>query len=127
MAKKEFTYKGKTMEELKKLSMNELAELLPSGKRRKIRRGFTEQEKILLKNLRAGKQNVKTHCRDMIILPEMMGMIIKVYKGKEYAVVTIEPDMIGHCLGEFALTRSRVTHSAPGIGATRSSASLSVK
>ncbi len=127
MAKKEFTYKGKTAEELQKLSANEIAQLLPSRRRRTIKRGFTEQQKILLEKLKKNGKNIKTHCRDMIIIPEMFGKTIKVYQGKEWVPVNIEPDMIGHCLGEFALTRKKVAHSAPGIGATRSSASLSVK
>ena len=127
MAKKEFTFKGKTTEELQKMSINELAQLLTARQRRTIKRGFTEQQKILLKKLRANEKNIETQCRDMIILPEMIGKIIKVHRGKEFIPVSIEPDMIGHCLGEFALTRKKVAHSAPGIGATRSSASLSVK
>lgn len=127
MAKKEFTFKGKTVEELKKMSLNELAQLMSSRQRRIIKRGFTEQQKILLKKIRANKKNLKTHCRDMIILPEMIGTTIKVYQGKEFVPVMVEQDMIGHCLGEFVLTRKKVAHSAPGIGATRSSASLSVK
>lgn len=127
MAKKEFTLKGRTIEELKKLSLNELAQLLTARQRRTIKRGFTEQQKILLKKIRASHKNLETHCRDMIILPEMVGAMIKVHQGKEFVPVAIEPDMIGHCLGEFVLTRRRVAHSAPGIGATRSSASLSVK
>ena len=127
MAKKEFTYKGKTVDELKKLSLNELAQLLPARQRRKIKRGLTDQHKIFLKKLRANKKNIETHNRDMIILPEMVGVTIKVYHGKEFMPVMIEPEMIGHYLGEFALTRKKVAHSAPGIGATRSSASLSVK
>ena len=73
------------------------------------------------------KNNIETHCRDAIILPEMVGKTIKVYSGKEFIPVTINEDMIGHYLGEFVLTRNRVQHSAPGIGATRSSAALSVK
>ncbi len=127
MAKKEFSYKGKSVEELKKLSLNELANLLPSRQRRSIKRGFTEQQKIFLKNLKDAKGNVETHCRDMIILPEMMGRLIKVHNGKDFVPVSVEWDMIGHLLGEFALTRKKVAHSAPGIGATKSSASLSVK
>lgn len=127
MVKKEFTYKGKTVEELKNMSLNELAQLLTARQRRTIKRGFTEQQKILLKKLRANEKNIETHCRDMIILPEMIGKIIKVHRGKEFLPITIETDMIGHFLGEFVLTRKKVTHSAPGIGATRSSASLSVK
>lgn len=127
MAKKEFTFRGKTTEEMKKLSLNELAQLLTARQRRTLLRGFTEQQKILLKKLRAGEKNIETHCRDMIILPDMVGSTIKIHQGKVFVPVVIEPDMIGHCLGEFVLTRKKVAHSAPGIGATRSSASLSVK
>ena len=127
MAKKEFTYRGKTLEELKKLSLNELAELLPARRRRSIKRGLTEQQKILLKRVKNNEKNIETHCRDMIILPEMIGQIIKVHNGKEFMIVSITEEMIGHCLGEFAFTRRRVEHSAPGIGATKSSAALSVK
>ena len=127
MAKKEFTFKGKTTEELKNMSLNELAQLLTARQRRTIKRGFTEQQKILLKKLRSNEKSIETHCRDMVILPEMIGRTIKVHQGKEFVPVIIEADMIGHCLGEFALTRRKVAHSAPGIGATRSSASLSVK
>ena len=127
MAKKEFTFKGKTAEEIKQMSLSELAQLLTSRQRRTIKRGFTEQQKILLKKIRNNEKNIETHCRDMIILPEMIGKTIKVHQGKEFLPVNIEPDMVGHYLGEFLLTRKRVAHSAPGIGATRSSASLSVK
>src|SRR3989344_9635141 len=123
MAKKEFTFKGKTAEEIKQMSLSELAQLLTSRQRRTIKRGFTEQQKILLKKIRNNEKNIETHCRDMIILPEMIGKTIKVHQGKEFLPVNIEPDMVGHYLGEFLLTRKRVAHSAPGIGATRSSAS----
>lgn len=127
MAKKEFTYKGKTTEQLQKMSISELAQLLNARQRRSLKRGFTEQQKILLKKIKANEKNIETHCRDMIILPEMIGKTIKVHRGKEFMPVMVEPDMIGHYLGEFVLTRKKVAHSAPGIGATRSSASLSVK
>jgi small subunit ribosomal protein S19 len=127
MAKKETTIKGKTIEELKKMSTNELAGLLTSRQRRTIKRGMTEQQKILLEKLRSNEKNIETHCRDMIILPEMVGVTIKVHQGREFVPVAIEAEMIGHYLGEFALTRKKVAHNAPGIGATRSSASLSVK
>jgi len=127
MAKKEFMFKGKTLDELKKMSTNEITQLLTARQRRSIKRGFTEQQKTLLKKMSKNKKNIETHCRDMIILPEMVGTIVKVYQGKEFVSLAIEADMIGHYLGEFVLTRKKVAHSAPGIGATRSSASLSVK
>ena len=126
MAKKDYTYRGKTLEELQELSMNELAELLPSKQRRTIKRGFSEPQKIMLKKLRAGK-NIKTHKRDMMVLPEMVGKLIKVYNGKSFIPISIEPDMIGHLFGEFVLTRKRVAHNSPGVGATRSSSNISVK
>jgi len=127
MAKKAFTYRGKTLEELKALSLNELAELLPARQRRTIKRGLTDQQKILLKKIRKKENNIETHCRDMIVLPEMVGMKIMIHDGKQFFPLTIMEEMIGHVFGEFALTRNRVQHSAPGIGATRSSAALSVK
>ena len=126
MAKKEFTYRGKTMEELKKMSIEEFASLLPSRQRRHIKRGLTEQQKIFLKTLKSGK-TTKTHCRDIVILPEMIGRNILIHTGREWSQIVVQEDMLGHILGEFASTRKRVQHSAPGIGATKSSASLSVK
>ena len=127
MAKKEFSYRGKSLEELQQLSLKELALLLPARERRKINRGFRESEKIFLKNVEKNKRNLETHCRDMIVLPLMVGKTIKVHSGKEFVPVIIVAEMIGHRLGEFSLTRKSLKHSAPGIGATRSSASLSVR
>ena len=127
MAKKEFSYYGKTLEELKTLSLNELASLMPARQRRSLKRGLTEQQKILLKKIKKNEPNIETHHKDMIILPEMVGITIKVYNGKEFIPVMISEEMIGHYLGEFIFTRKRVEHSAPGIGATKSSAALSVK
>jgi len=127
MAKKEFTFRGKTIEELKKLSLNELGELLPSRQRRTLKRGLTDQQKILLKKISKKENGIETHCRDAIILPEMIGITIKIHSGKEFVPVMIIDEMIGHYLGEFVLTRKKIAHSSPGIGATRSSAALSVK
>lgn len=124
---KEFTLRGKTFDEISKMGINEFAELLTSRERRTLKRGFTEAQKKLLADIRSGDKNIKTQCRDMIIIPEMVGTTIKVHNGKEYVIVPITKEMLGHRLGEFALTRKKVTHSAPGIGATRSSAALSVR
>jgi len=124
---KEFILRGKKFEEISTMSLKEFAGLLPSRERRSLLRGFTEQEKILLEKVRNNKAKLKTHCRDLIIIPEMVGKVIKIYNGKEYAELRIEKEMMGHRLGEFAVTRSKVAHSAPGIGATRSSSALSVR
>ncbi len=128
MAKKEFTYKGKTLEELKKMTPAEFMKFVPSRIRRTLKKGFTEQQKKVLQNMKANASKVvKTHCRDMVILPEMVGRLIKIHNGKEFLQIEIQPEMLGHVLGEFAITTRKVSHSAPGIGATKSSASMSLK
>jgi small subunit ribosomal protein S19 len=126
MARQEFTYQGKTLEELQKLSSAELSLLLPSNERRKINR-LTDAEKKFMAKVQNSKKPIKTHLRSMIILPFMVGKLIMIYDGKTFQPVTIIGEMIGHRLGEYALTRRKVMHNAPGIGATKSSASLSVK
>jgi small subunit ribosomal protein S19 len=126
MAKKEFTYRGKTLDELKAMGINEFMELVPARKRRSLKRGFTEEEKKLLTKL-SKKDGVKTHCRELVILPEMVGKTVNVHNGKTYVKVVIEAEMIGDVLGEYSLTRNRVSHSSPGVGATKSSSSVSVR
>ncbi len=121
-----FTYRGKTIEELQKLTLEEFIKLLPSRERRSLTRGFTEQQKKVLKKIRSGKF-IKTHCRDMVIVPEMIGAKIGVHNGKEWKTIEIKPEMLGHRLGEFALTRKPVMHSSPGVGATRSSKFVPLK
>ena len=126
MAKKEFRFRGKTLEEIKKMSLKEFAQLLTARERRTLLRGFTEEQKKLLQKLKK-KDTVKTHCRDMIIIPEMLGKTILVHRGNKFEPVKIVPEMLGHRLGEFVPTRAQVKHSAPGVGATRSSAAISVR
>ena len=132
MAKKEYTYRGKSLKELQEMDMQELAKLLPARTRRSLNRGFTEPQKKLLARIQKFKDGktkkpIKTHCRNMIIIPEMVNLTIHIHKGKGFEQILIQPEMVGHYLGEFALTRQRIAHSAPGIGATKSSAAASVK
>lgn len=132
---KKFSFRGLSLEELQKLSIDEFAKLLASRERRALRRGLTEQQKKLLENIRKNHEKFhKTHQRDMVVLPEMANTKIGIYvggkKGEEggkWASVIILPDMVGHRLGEFALTAKRVKHSAPGIGATRGSKHIPMK
>jgi small subunit ribosomal protein S19 len=122
----EFTFRGHTMEELNDMSHDEIAELLNSRGRRKLNRGLDRKEKKILEDLEE-KDEIKTHERSMIVLPEMVGATIHVYNGKEFVPVEIDPEMIGHYLGELAKTRREVAHSAPGLGATRSSQHVPLK
>ena len=124
--KEEFLYRGRKIADLAKLSIEELAELLPARQRRSIKRGVSKEQKKLLTTLR-GKETVRTHLRDMIILPEMVGKSIEIYNGKSFEKVEVMPEMVGHYFGEFALTRGRVQHGAAGVGATRSSKFVPLK
>jgi small subunit ribosomal protein S19 len=126
MAIKEFKYRGKSLEELQQLSDEDFAKLVPSRQRRSLLRG-DETKNLFLARLRKKGDNVKTHCRDVVIRPFMVGKTIKVYKGKEFVPLLIQEEMIGHVLGEFVMTRKRVGHSSPGVGSTKSSSSVSVK
>jgi small subunit ribosomal protein S19 len=127
--KKEFSYYGLTLEELQKLTIDELIPYLPSRSRRTIKRGLTVKQEKLLRDIEKAKtgEQIRTHCRDMIILPSFVGHTINVHNGKEFQRVDIQPDMIGHYLGEFALTRQRIKHTGPGVGATRSSKFMPLK
>jgi len=126
---KEFNYKGLTTEKLKALSVEEFAALTPSRVRRSLLRQSSSIKKFMSrieKKVSRGK-NIRTHSRAMIVMPQFIGLTIQVYSGKEFKPVKIEEEMIGHRLGEFVLTRQKVQHGTPGIGATRSSSFLSVK
>jgi len=136
MAKKEFHYRGYTLEQLKAMSMEELGSVYPSRLRRTLKRGLSDMQKKVLATIRinrkimdsGGKQNtIKTHCRDLPMLPEMVGLVIGVYNGKEYIPVEVKPEMLGEVLGEFAPTRKTVKHGSPGVGATRSSLFVPIK
>ncbi len=127
---KEFRYRGYTLEQLQSMSLEEFAKLVTARARRSILRGFRDpMRKRLLEKVKKAREELKqgkkpkpirTHCRDMIILPQMVGLTIAVYNGKEFVPVEIKPEMIGRYLGEFVFTRKRVIHGAPGIGASRS-------
>lgn len=124
---KEFRWRGKTEDEIKRLDLKEFMPLVTSRQRRSLKRGFTAPQKILLKNITAGNKNIKTHCRDMIIVPAMVGTTLRIHNGKEFVPLIITAEMLGHSLGEFAMTRKSVSHSAAGIGATRSSKAVSAR
>jgi small subunit ribosomal protein S19 len=132
---KEFSYRGHSLNSLTGMSMDEFINLLPSRQRRSLQRGLTPEQRILLEKLREAKEaqkqgkevSLKTHVRDLIILPEMVGVKIQIHNGKEFVNVEMKPEMIGHYLGEFAITNKPVRHGTPGIGASRSSMYVPLK
>ena len=129
----EFTYRGHTLDELQEMSVEEVAELLPARQRRTIERGLSvEHEKLLEQAREAGEEEtannpIRTHLRDMPILPEMVDITFAVHNGQAFERVKVEPEMLGHYLGEFQLTRTSVEHGQAGIGATRSSKFVPLK
>jgi small subunit ribosomal protein S19 len=131
---KEFTYRGHALADLLQMSMDEFIQLLPARQRRSLTKGLTNEQRILLEAIRkvkhvpgGHKDAIRTHCRDMVILPEMIGTTILLHNGKEFVPVEIKPEMIGHYLGEFAITNKKVIHGTPGIGASRSSMYVPLK
>lgn len=135
LAKRQFLYRGKTVDELKRMNMDEFIQLLPARQRRSLKRGLPNRHKKLLERLRRsyrakkkGKELIiRTHCRDMIIFPEMVGLTVGVYNGHEFVTYKIYPEMIGCFLGEFSIPTIHVSHGSPGIGATRSSKYVPLK
>jgi len=133
---KEFHYRGYGLTDLLAMSMDEFIRLLPSRQRRSLQRGLSPDQRKLLEAIRKMKQGpaegekaqtIKTHARDMIILPEMVGATVLVHNGKEFIALEIKPGMIGHYMGEFAITNKPVKHGVPGIGASRSSMYVPLK
>ena len=114
MKKKEQLYRGKTLEELKSLEVREFAKLLPSHNRRNVLRNFQTHENFLSlvkEKIRKGKRSIRTHKRDLVILPGLVGTRLQVYNGREFIPFEVTFEMIGHKFGEFSLTRSKTKHS----------------
>jgi small subunit ribosomal protein S19 len=133
---REFKFKGYTAEQLQTLSVESLLPLLNARQRRSLDKRVSsymdDQKRKLrehIKLAREGKLNgpLKTHIRDMIILPDMIGLTISVHNGKDFSAVNIRKEMVGHYLGEYAITNKRVQHGAPGVGASRSSLYVPLK
>lgn len=126
--KREFSYRGYTIDELKAMPTSELISLMPARVRRTLKRGYNEEQQRFIDRLRKNtKEVLRTHHRDIVITPEFVGKKIAVYDGKEFKALEIIPEMIGHYLGEFTLTRNFQKHSGPGVGATRSSKYMPLK
>jgi small subunit ribosomal protein S19 len=129
LTKKQITFKGKTIEELQKLDVREFAKYIRSNERRAILRNFQKIEDFVsrAKKKIEKKKIIKTHYRDLVIVPEMIGMRIQVYNGRQFIPIEVVPEMLGHRLGEFSPTRGRIKHGSAGVGATKGSKAKSKK
>ncbi|CAF1274734.1 unnamed protein product [Adineta ricciae] len=133
---RKFTYRGVELDQLLDMKTEQLMPLLHCRARRRLSRGLKRKPMALIKRLRKAKketpelekpQAVKTHLRNMIIVPEMVGSVVGVHQGKTFNSVEIKPEMVGHYLGEFSITYKPVKHGRPGIGATHSSRFIPLK
>ena len=129
---KEFTYRGIAQKELEELPLDKLLKLFPARIRRSLTRGINDNKRKLIGEIKATKEGklktpINTHLRDLIILPFMIGTTVNVYSGKEFVPVTITSEMVSHYLGEYVITNKRVSHGAPGVGASRSSLYVPLK
>ncbi|PVU93567.1 hypothetical protein BB561_003174 [Smittium simulii] len=133
---RKFTFRGIELKDLLAMNSEELMVHLSARAQRKFNRGIKRKPMGLIKKLRIAKRDavdgekpevVKTHLRNMIIIPEMVGSIVGVYNGKSFTQVEIKPEMIGHYLAEFSITYKPVKHGRPGIGATNSSRFIPLK
>ncbi len=129
---KEFLYRGLSKEELDNTSLEKLFQLFNSRQRRSLTRGITDGKRKLIEEMKSAKAGklknpIKTHLRDLIVLPYMVGITVNVFSGKEFVPLTIRTEMVGHYLGEYVITNKRVNHGAPGVGASRSSLYVPLK
>src|SRR5437667_11908979 len=116
------------------MSVECFIKLLPSRLRRSLVKGLTNDQRTFMEHVRrARKENggkpsaVKTHCRDMIVIPEMLGLTQQLHSGKEYVAIDLKPEMVGPYIGEFAITHQKVVHATPGLVASRSRSHLPLK
>ena len=127
---KKFMYRGMDITALMGLKIDELSKHFRSRQRRRLQRKLKPAYGRLLTKLNYIKtctpqgekpMGVKTHLRDLIVLPSMVMSVLNVHTGKDYQSVEIKPDMVGYYLGEFAQSYKRVNHGRPGVGASASS------
>ena len=137
-AQRNYTYRGKTLDDLRAMELKDFVQLLPCQRRRFIERSFDSKHVHLIEKLKKARQSVegqagvrppvvKTHLRSMVILPEFVDNVIGIYDGHVFFEVQIKPEMIGHVLADFAPSKKVVKHSKAGVGATRSSSATSLK
>jgi len=129
MVTKEFLFRGKNMEELKAMSLEQFAALCNSRAKRNLLKGF---DKKLLKKIEKAKTNpkakpVRTHGRDLVVIPAMVGVKLAIHKGNTFEQLEVTGKMLGHYTGEFVLTRKKLQHGKAGIGATKSSTAVTAR
>jgi len=123
-----FEYRGRQLEEIEKMKYDDVKKILTARQRRTLERGLRKPHKMLLEKIKKNPDKFhRTRSRDIIITPELFGIRLGIYSGKEYVALDIKPEMLGLKLGELVPTRKSVKHSSPGFGATKSSKFVPLK
>jgi len=118
---KKFDYHGIPLKELENMSLDKLFQLFTARARRSLTRGITDGKRKLIEEIKSAKTGknknpIKTHLRDLIILPNMVGVQVNVFSGKEFVPITVTPEMIGHYLGEYVITKWNTASSQGSMG-----------
>lgn len=96
---RKFTYRGVDLDQLLDMQSDNLMELVHARARRRFSRGLKRKPLALIKKLRKAKKEappmekpevVKTHLRNMIVVPEMIGSVIGVYNGKTFNQIEVK-------------------------------------
>ena len=134
---RKFTFRGLELEKILDLNQEELLEVVHARARRRMLRGMKKKRHVgLLNKLKKAKKAagaldkpapVKTHLRNMVIVPDMIGSQVAIYNGKVFNLVLITADMLGSYLGEYSISYRPVRHGRPGLGSTNSSRFIPLK
>ena len=123
-------YRGIELDKLLEMPQEEVVNLFCAKNRRSFKRNRRGSHTRLIKKLKKSVKDapygekpkgVKTHLRNMIVTPDMVGSVVEVYGGKYWTPVEVRADMCGYYLGEFSLTYKPIRHGKVGHGATRGS------
>lgn len=126
---KTYSYRGVQLEQLLTMTTEEFVKIAPARVRRRFaNKKQTVSERVFLEKLTKAKKEcipnekptpVKTHLRNVIVVPEMINGVVGVYNGKVFNNVEIKPEMLGHYLGEFSITYTPVRHGRAGATTSR--------
>ena len=105
-------YRGVEIDKLLEMEYMEVVSMFKSGQRRRVKHGMHPKYDRLVKKIKTSVKNtphgekpkaVKTHLRNAIVMPEMVGGIADVYSGKYWNPVEIKADMCGQYLAEYSI------------------------
>eukprot|EP00477_Mikrocytos_mackini_P000349 GAHX01000371.1.p1 GENE.GAHX01000371.1~~GAHX01000371.1.p1 ORF type:complete len:147 (+),score=27.74 GAHX01000371.1:41-481(+) len=117
---RKLSYRGVGEEELKVMKNADFIQYLPATRRRRFKKGISEDYKKVIQKAKKRKEEavgtnappklIKTHCRDAIVLPSMLGCTFGVYNGRDFIEFEADIPKLGCHFGWFSPTRKPVHH-----------------